>query len=1112
MYSTARSWNDVAIAYDGIVETQLKGFRAAGLLPKFASGASREEKIRAIVEKLNREIRYTGLEFSEGSIVPHTPAEVMEHQYGDCKDKSALAVALLRAAGIEAHVALLLSTTGEDVEPDLPGIDAFDHAIVYAPGNPGIWLDLTDPDLRIGVVSPPNQGRLALVVSPKTAALLRTPELSAGDNRTIETREFVLAELGRAKITETTETFGTADREYRGSFAEKDEEKLRDSLKDYIADTYGEAKIAKITKGEDENLAKPYRLKIELEDAQRGFSARTEAAVGIFVSKIASRLPSFFLTEPKSDAGTENSTEKVKEQPRTEDFAIANPFVTEWRYRITAPDGFKIRQLPEAASENIGIAKLESSFARVSDTEITGTLRFAMEQRRFSAALGLALRDAVVSLSKRKPLLIYFDQVGETRLESGDVKGALTEFRRLQKLHPNEALHSMQFARALLAAGAGDSARKEARRAVELDPASQAYVQLAEILKHDLIGRPLARGYDRDGAVDAYRKALELKPDDVETRANLAILLEHDMAGVRYGSGARLNEAVEEYAKIQDKLDSVGVTPNYPIALFMSGHMKEAIGYLRNRPETEINQVTGVAAEAVLNGSKAAIERAGTVSGVAAKQKVLSSAAQSLLSIRRYDLAADLLDAAAAGAGNPPAVTNLIQVLRKTKPVDQVPDTAKSPEETIRILFWKSARATNPRTDFTSLFSPLFRDDPSIEPRRLRRDLAQGRGQASSLTTEVLSDLSLSAIQFSVQGSDDLGYVIRLLIPGSQSQAVFVIREDNDYRIVGISGGYSGIARLALKLGQEGKLDAARLWLDRARQETPAGNGDDPISGSLFARVWQEGQMADAAKIKLGASLLLIDSSVPADQMAATFEEARAHAEGASEDALLAALSQVYFHSKDYSKSLAAGEELMKRLPQSPTALGLAVRAAYAKGGIAEGDREANSNLERFKQNPTALRVAALNAMIFGDSDRSTAINKQIVASGRAEAGDYNQIAWADLMAGKATADSLEAANKGMLLSNNQSTGIMHTVAAVQAELGKEGDARAMLLQRMKTENAEEPDDEELYVFGRIAEQYGLEAEAAGLYRKLSRPKDELAIPVTSYALAQRRLKAMNAQ
>jgi hypothetical protein len=59
--------------------------------------------------------------------------------------------------------------------------------------------------------------------------------------------------------------------------------------------------------------------------------------------------------------------------------------------------------------------------------------------------------------------------------------------------------------------------------------------------------------------------------------------------------------------------------------------------------------------------------------------------------------------------------------------------------------------------------------------------------------------------------------------------------------------------------------------------------------------------------------------------------------------------------------------------------------------------------------------------------------------------------------------------------------------------------------------NLDEPDDAYWYAFGRIAEQYGERDIAIADYRKLEKPKHLLAIPTSTYRLAQMRLKALGA-
>ena len=87
-----------------------------------------------MVERLHREVRYTGVEFGAARLIPEYPSETLRRRFGDCKDKSTLLVAALRASGIDAYLALLSAGDDQDVSPELPGLGMFDHAIVFVPG------------------------------------------------------------------------------------------------------------------------------------------------------------------------------------------------------------------------------------------------------------------------------------------------------------------------------------------------------------------------------------------------------------------------------------------------------------------------------------------------------------------------------------------------------------------------------------------------------------------------------------------------------------------------------------------------------------------------------------------------------------------------------------------------------------------------------------------------------------------------------------------------------------------------------------------------------------------------------------------------------------------
>ena len=76
------------------------------------------------------QVRYTGVEFGSARLIPEFPAETLRRRFGDCKDKSPLLIAALRASGIDAYLALLSAGDDQDVSAELPGLGMFNHAIV----------------------------------------------------------------------------------------------------------------------------------------------------------------------------------------------------------------------------------------------------------------------------------------------------------------------------------------------------------------------------------------------------------------------------------------------------------------------------------------------------------------------------------------------------------------------------------------------------------------------------------------------------------------------------------------------------------------------------------------------------------------------------------------------------------------------------------------------------------------------------------------------------------------------------------------------------------------------------------------------------------------------
>ena len=119
----------------------------------------RAERITAAIRIAQDEVRYMSDAVGLGAYVPRTPAVTWANGYGDCKDKSLLLVALLRAMGVKADVALANTEAGHALRTYAPTPTAFDHVIVRIGGQRrpsyvdatwslqgGVFPDITQPD------------------------------------------------------------------------------------------------------------------------------------------------------------------------------------------------------------------------------------------------------------------------------------------------------------------------------------------------------------------------------------------------------------------------------------------------------------------------------------------------------------------------------------------------------------------------------------------------------------------------------------------------------------------------------------------------------------------------------------------------------------------------------------------------------------------------------------------------------------------------------------------------------------------------------------------------------------------------------------------------------
>ncbi len=183
--STSPDWALVSRWYWELSQPHLAATTPA-MLSEAAALAARattdREKIQDIFYYVSKNIRYMGLtpEHDRPGLEPHDVRLTYEKKYGVCRDKAALLVSLLRAAGQKAYPVLV--SVGRKEDPQVPS-PSFNHAIAAVEVHPGDYLlmDPTDENTR-DLLPSYLSDQSYLVCRPEGDVLRRTPVIPPEQN------------------------------------------------------------------------------------------------------------------------------------------------------------------------------------------------------------------------------------------------------------------------------------------------------------------------------------------------------------------------------------------------------------------------------------------------------------------------------------------------------------------------------------------------------------------------------------------------------------------------------------------------------------------------------------------------------------------------------------------------------------------------------------------------------------------------------------------------------------------------------------------------------------------------------------------------------------------
>jgi len=203
------------------------------------------ERIKATLTFVQNDIRYLGLEHGIGSYQPHSPNEVFEQRYGDCKDKSLLVVEMLKAMDVEAYP-MLISTSLKNTILELPPSPSFfDHCVVK----------VVDKDKRSMYYDPTisNQGgtyknthfpnyEYGLVVKKNNTAF---DTITSSSNNLVTTlEEYVIKEVNGGATLNVTSTYTDVEADQmRDYFKNNSISSISKEYENYYANQHSRIKI-----------------------------------------------------------------------------------------------------------------------------------------------------------------------------------------------------------------------------------------------------------------------------------------------------------------------------------------------------------------------------------------------------------------------------------------------------------------------------------------------------------------------------------------------------------------------------------------------------------------------------------------------------------------------------------------------------------------------------------------------------------------------------------------------------------------------------------------------------------------------------------------------------
>ena len=212
------TWNDMGKWYANLVTGRMEASPAIKqqVAALTASKSTPLQKMQAIAEFVQRDIRYVAIELGIGGWQPHPAPDVFSHRYGDCKDKATLLRSMLQEIGVDSYHVAIYTERGA-VTPQTPAHHGFNHVITAIKLPEGLtdqsliatiqhpklgkilFFDPTDYLTPFGQIRGALQANYGLLVTPDGGELIELPQQPSSMNGVQRTAILTLDATGTLK-------------------------------------------------------------------------------------------------------------------------------------------------------------------------------------------------------------------------------------------------------------------------------------------------------------------------------------------------------------------------------------------------------------------------------------------------------------------------------------------------------------------------------------------------------------------------------------------------------------------------------------------------------------------------------------------------------------------------------------------------------------------------------------------------------------------------------------------------------------------------------------------------------------------------------------------------